>query len=81
MISDLIESHSPVFFFRWFALCFQVKTYAKNSAAQKAAQSFLHTFLLENEVQTSEKKYRAVVFFEIGDHMQKFSLFGRQKKT
>ena len=27
-------------------------------------------FLLENEAQTSEKKYRAAIFYEIGDHMQ-----------
>ena len=31
MVSDLIESHSPVLcFFRWFAFHFRVKTYAKN---------------------------------------------------
>ena len=41
---------------------------------------FLHTFLLENEAQTCGKKYRAVTFYEIGDHMQKFSSFGRKKK-
>ena len=29
MLSDLTESHSPVFFLRWFALRFPVKTYAK----------------------------------------------------
>ena len=47
---------------------------------QKVRPSFLHAFLLENKVQTSEKKYRAVIFYEIGDHMQKFSSVGHQKK-
>ena len=46
---------------------------------QKARPSFLHTFVLEDEAQTREKKYRAVFFYEIGDHMQKFSTFGRPK--
>ena len=50
-------------------------------AKRPVAGSFLHTFLLENEVQTSGKKYRAVTFYSIGDHMQKFSSFGREKKN
>ena len=35
----------------------------------------LHTFFLENELKTSEKKYRAMFFYSIEDHMQKFRHF------
>ena len=49
---------------------------------QKAWPSFLHTFLLENEVQTSgKKKYRAVIFYEIGDHIQNSAHLDVKKKN
>ena len=103
VVSDLIESHSPVFFFvckklssafcdlllnekpmKPFVFLNSEISEASRSrllfVPQKAWPSFLHTFLLENEVQTRGKNYRAVIFYEIGDHMQKFSSFGCQKK-
>ena len=104
MLSDLIESHSPVFFYAGLRFVFQLKHMQKNSAALFAvccwttskrdllfswtmkptkcpvAACFLHMFLLENKVQTSGKKCRAVTFYQIGDRMQKFSSFGRKKK-
>ena len=51
-----------------------------NNEISPVAACFLHTFLLENEVQTRGKRYRAVIFWAIGDHTQKFSSFGRKKK-
>ena len=90
MHSDLIESHSSVFFYAGLRFVFQLqcKTYAKklggafcslllNDKQKKPfvflstmkpakcpiAACFLHTFLLENEVQTSGKKYRAVTSY------------------
>ena len=104
MVSDLIESHSPVFF-PLVCASFSGKNVCKKlggafcsllsnapskrnllfsrtmkPAKRPVAGCFLHTFLLENEAQTSGKKYRAVTFYIIGDHMQKFSSFGRKKK-
>ena len=114
MVSDLIESHSPVFFSARLRFVFQLKRMQKTrrrllqSVVERAKQKkpivfpnnetseasafcsllsnapskrnllfsrtmkpakrpvagcFLHTFLLENEAQTSGKKYRAVTFY------------------
>ena len=35
----------------------------QQQTAKRGAEFFLHTFQLENEVQTSVKKYRAVTFY------------------
>ena len=80
MVSDLIESHSPVFFFAGLRFIFQLKRMQKKlggafcslllnekqkkpfvfprimkSAKCPVATCFLHTFLLENEVQIREE--------------------------
>ena len=87
MVSNLLESHSPVFF-PLVCTSFSSKNVCKKQPAtgrfagfivrennrflllgvfdnrlQKAPLSFLHTFSLENEAQTSGKKYRAVTFY------------------
>ena len=38
-------------------------------------EDFLHTLFLENEEQTSEKKYTVMFFYLIENHMQKFRHF------
>ena len=78
VLSDLIESHSPVFFYAGLRFVFQLKHTQKNLALfavccwttskrnllfsqtmkpvkRPVAACFLHTFLLENEAQTSGK--------------------------
>ena len=45
------------------------------------AEFFAYVFTRKRSANLSEKKYRAVIFYEIGDHMQKVSSFGRKKKT
>ena len=41
---------------------------------------FSHTLFLENEEQTSEKKYMVMFFYSIENHMQKFRHFWGKKK-
>ena len=43
-------------------------------------RAFLHTLFLENEEQTSQKKYRVMCFYSIENDMQNFRHFCKKKK-
>ena len=71
--NELRSMHSD-----WISNSLSRNKQSKNAAAKK--RSFLHTLILGNQKQASQKNYRTLIFLVMLGHMQKVSHFWTQMK-